>query len=1069
MKANVKKVSLIILFIINVCIIAVGQTLTYTLQNEVQTANNILIFDLYLLNTNASNPIEIAGIQAGITLNSAIVNGGTITASLVSGYSDLVSAEQPTAITYTSSTYCIKIAARSGPGAGYGTIMSTTAPGTRYCRVMLTNTVAFASAAPNLTFSFNVNPYATKINAYISALSTPLTLDATNTYSLAANLILNNIGTITTDSVKNITTTNATAHITISSIASPYPTSYGVCYSSTNTTPTTSDNIVNNGSVSVNGSFSASLSSLTPGTTYYVRAFQTNTQGTSYGNTITFMTENSTTSVPTVTTQAVSNITSSTATGNGSITNLGNPASITDYGVCWSSSNTTPTISDSYISNGTTTSTGDFTSSITGLTKNTVYYVRAYATNSTGTAYGSVVTFDNTHRWVGSISTDWNTTGNWSTNAVPATGDDIYFDSSPQNNCVLDQDRSIGSLTNAQATYLTLLNGHKLTLSGALNLTNSAQINASTAGSTIVFAGSSAQSIPAAAFYNNQVYNLTVNNANNVTLNGSLNLLGTLTATSGLLDAVTQTPTFIYAGTAAQSIDTSLFVNNQIYNLTIANAAGVTVNTILNITNNLTLNSSSLFTIAATKSLTVNGSLTNNAGSGGFVIASTSSGTGSLIHNTNSVPATVNRYIGGTADAWHFLSSPVAAQSISGVWTPTGTHGDGTGYDLYVWDEPSSCWIYNLNTTVSPTWTSIHPQSYFVPAKGYLYAIQASSPTKAFIGNLNNGTVSYSITTSASTTYQGFNLLGNPYPSSIDWKMDAGFTRNMLYSNGGGYDVWTWSPTASNYGVYNSAETDDVGTNNVNRYIAPMQGFFVRASSAGTFSVNNTARSNAGAGAWLKSKISNLVRVAVNSEENVGSDEVKLYFGYGYNQNGAIKMFSQIQQAPSLYLTNNDGSYSIRYLTNVQENHYVPLAFKAGKEGNYTITCKYDESTTGTVYLEDRLASTTTDLSNRATYSFKSDKTDDSNRFVLHFGSIGETTYLGFNAKVYTIGQYLIVDLQNIPSGMYNMKIYDISGHLVSEKTFSGGSKLSYPLSTHGMYIITLQGSCGTKNFKAIY
>jgi hypothetical protein len=99
---------------------------------------------------------------------------------------------------------------------------------------------------------------------------------------------------------------------------------------------------------------------------------------------------------PTVTTQAVSDITAATATGNGTITNLGYPANVIDYGVCWSSTNSTPTIEDSYVSNGITTTTGAFPASLTELTAGTTYYVRAYATNDTGTAYGNVVSFKNT-------------------------------------------------------------------------------------------------------------------------------------------------------------------------------------------------------------------------------------------------------------------------------------------------------------------------------------------------------------------------------------------------------------------------------------------------------------------------------------------------------------------------------------------------------------------------------------------------------------------------------------------------------------------------------------------------
>ena len=92
-----------------------------------------------------------------------------------------------------------------------------------------------------------------------------------------------------------------------------------------------------------------------------------------------------------VTTQAVSSISTITATGNANITDLGtsNP---TEHGVCWNTA-TSPTIYDSKTEEGEATSTGAFTSNMIGLTPNTTYYVRAYSTNDTGTSYGDEVIF----------------------------------------------------------------------------------------------------------------------------------------------------------------------------------------------------------------------------------------------------------------------------------------------------------------------------------------------------------------------------------------------------------------------------------------------------------------------------------------------------------------------------------------------------------------------------------------------------------------------------------------------------------------------------------------------------
>jgi len=93
--------------------------------------------------------------------------------------------------------------------------------------------------------------------------------------------------------------------------------------------------------------------------------------------------------LPVLTTIAISEVTQTTAESGGNITSEGG-TSVTSRGVCWST-NQTPTISDNLTSDGT--GIGSFTSSITGLTPNTIYYVRAYATNSEGTGYGDVSSF----------------------------------------------------------------------------------------------------------------------------------------------------------------------------------------------------------------------------------------------------------------------------------------------------------------------------------------------------------------------------------------------------------------------------------------------------------------------------------------------------------------------------------------------------------------------------------------------------------------------------------------------------------------------------------------------------
>jgi uncharacterized protein (TIGR02145 family) len=136
------------------------------------------------------------------------------------------------------------------------------------------------------------------------------------------------------------------------------------------------------------GSYTITLTGLSVSTNYYVRSFATNSQGTSLGNMISFTTP-LLAALPTVETNSISSITQTTAIGGGNVTAPGGTV-VTARGVCWGTSSN-PTIANNFTTNGS--GAGAYTSNLSGLTANTTYYVRAYATNSNGTTYGNEVIF----------------------------------------------------------------------------------------------------------------------------------------------------------------------------------------------------------------------------------------------------------------------------------------------------------------------------------------------------------------------------------------------------------------------------------------------------------------------------------------------------------------------------------------------------------------------------------------------------------------------------------------------------------------------------------------------------
>jgi hypothetical protein len=483
-------------------------------------------------------------------------------------------------------------------------------------------------------------------------------------------------------------------------------------------------------------------------------------------------------------------------------------------------------------------------------------------------------------------------------------------------------------------------------------------------------------------------------------------------------------------------------------NLSLSGSALTTTAYNLTIGANLNLSNTSVLTIGAAKTFTVSVAIANTAGSGGLVLQSNASGTASLIHNTNSVPATVQRYISGAVEDWHFLSSPVFDQVISGSnLTPSGSYGNGTGYDLYLWDETASCWVYHKNDAGglpidpnNPKWPTVHPLLNFVPGRGYLYSVQATNPTKEFAGNLNNGSISYFLTANSTVDplLNGFNLIGNPYPSSIDWKAASGWTRNNLLDSNGGNDMWIWNPEADNYGVFNSNGAS--GTNEVTQYIAPMQGFFVRAESNANIGLTNDIRVHSGASNWMRpgNSISKLdpIKIRISSTGGYGFDEVLLMFGSQSDIPGAAKLRSSKETSLAAYLPYKNKEYTVQYFTDTISNPSVALNFEAGAKGNYSVAFNFDSSNYTTVLLEDKITKTFQDILENPVYNFSANTKDKADRFVIHFSPKG-TLHNELPVKIYYDGNDIIVDLTLVPE-ITEVNIYDLLGRKIISQSLIG-------------------------------
>ena len=357
--------------------------------------------------------VTARGVCWSTSQNPTINDSLTVDSSGLGSFISFITGLQP------NTHYYVRAYATNSVGTVYGTqrsfstpvgtpvvstnIISSITDSSAVCGGNVTNEAAYAVTARGICWSTSQNPTIndnfTVDSSGLGSFTSLITGLQPNTRYYVRAYATNNSGTaygvrrslittaknpsVTTSAVSNITCIAADCGGTVSSDGISGVTAKGVCWS-TSTNPTITDSLTIDGNDV--GSFTSHITGLQPGTHYYVRAYATNNAGTVYGTQRQFTTPVAT---PTITTNGVNRISSTSVTCDGNVSYEG-IAAVTARGVCWSTS-PNPTLNDNHTVDSS--GVGSFTSLITGLQPFVHYYVRAYATNSAGTAYGNEIEF----------------------------------------------------------------------------------------------------------------------------------------------------------------------------------------------------------------------------------------------------------------------------------------------------------------------------------------------------------------------------------------------------------------------------------------------------------------------------------------------------------------------------------------------------------------------------------------------------------------------------------------------------------------------------------------------------
>lgn len=455
----------------------------------------------------------------------------------------------------------------------------------------------------------------------------------------------------------------------------------------------------------------------------------------------------------------------------------------------------------------------------------------------------------------------------------------------------------------------------------------------------------------------------------------------------------------------------------------------------------LTIGSGAQFTVTGNATLQSGTTLTlesDATGTGSFKC------TGSLTNNSGTM--TAQRYIAGWSDAthgWHQLSSPVTTQAIS----PGFTDGTAANYDFYTWYEPEDIWVNFKNTAEPPVWNTANVLSgtsgegNLIPGKGYLVAYVATD-TKAFSGTFNNSNIPVTGLTKSDPagTYNGWNFLGNPFPSALLW----------------GTGDWNLNHVDDNCQIWNEQNAGYTVISSGNDIIPAMNGFMVHASADNaSLTIPSSAKTH-NAQAWYKSanEYNNGFTLLARDPEGSTAQESVVRFNpeatSGYDTRYDSYFLSGY--APQFYSVSNAENYALNTLPEQAESLVIPVGFVKNNSTHFSI--ELAENGMGIdVFLYDRITHITQKLNDGA-YAFSSDEQDIPERFEIRFSPVGVDEVVSTpQPKVWYANNRLYV-AGDVPSTQ--IAVYDLQGRLMVTRQLSTGEHsfmLSLPT---GIYVVRI-------------
>ncbi|MCD4697448.1 MAG: immune inhibitor A, partial [Bacteroidales bacterium] len=429
-------------------------------------------------------------------------------------------------------------------------------------------------------------------------------------------------------------------------------------------------------------------------------------------------------------------------------------------------------------------------------------------------------------------------------------------------------------------------------------------------------------------------------------------------------------------------------------------------NTNVTIPTGLVLNYPTILATAFCNNLTVKSDATGNGSlrDGGFLTVY-----GSVI---------AERYL--TADVYHSYSPSVSGET-AGIFHLPGS----TDLDVYLYghNEVNNADPYDGYFEIVDILTQLDPMhGYAVYADGANASPVITDWTFNQQGGLNTGGFGSAdnVTRTGSGSFAGFNYIGNPYVSFIDWDATpAGWTKTNI-------DATIYVEAGGNWATY---AFPGPGVNGGSNIVAPGQGFFIRVSTGfntGTVMMDNNVRTHTST-PYLKNSVTNYVKLVATGNEK--TDEMVIRFDENTtalfdSQYDGLKLAAGNINIPQIYSVSD---YNLAYNA-LPETEWVQLGFTAGVNDEYTISAT-EINDIPSVWLEDTFTGELTNLQTES-YTFTYSVGDDEARFIVHFTPLA----VGENAEdifgIYSYNKDVYVSVPENTKG--DIVIYNMMGQEVT-------------------------------------